>query len=196
MALIIPNGFVQISLPITHAGLARQAFITYGAEVGSLGASPGELDEHLDAWMAEITSDSNLIMGPVLGRFGVAAGEPLAMTGTSSANGGSAANRLPSNAAVLVVKQTARGGRRGRGRMYVPWRAEEANVDELGVIDAGNVTGMGAEFDAFLSALETGSRSMVLLHDADGVTAPGSPDVVTRLLVQPVIATQRRRLRS
>ena len=116
MPVIIPNGFVQITVPIKHVSLSREAVITYGAEVGGSGETPAELDEHLNTLTTEVTFDSEVTIGPIRGAFGTAGGDHLSLVGQDTFPGSSSGARLPANNAVLVKKLSARGGRRGRGR--------------------------------------------------------------------------------
>lgn len=98
---------------------------------------------------------------------------------------------LPSNCAVLVEKRTAAAGRRGQGRMYVPGIAAEPNVDGLGVLASAYVTGLTTALAAWLTRLGSDGLPPYLLH----ATAPATPDPITALAVDPVIGTQRRRMR-
>jgi hypothetical protein len=107
--------------------------------------------------------------------------------------GNSLSNALPPNCAVLARKTTARGGRRGRGRMYIPWCVAETGVDEAGQIAGANRTPINTALAAFLTALGVNTVPMVLLHNP-GLTAPGAPNTVLTLVADPLIATQRRRL--
>lgn len=116
---------------------------------------------------------------------------------------------LSPGSAILIEKQTAMGGRRGRGRMYVP------GVFEGWVDDAGRyVAGVQAQIQGFsevlLAAMDTFTVPMFLLHSpaytwelVNGrprrvygtLVSAGDPTEVTALECDPVIATQRRRLR-
>lgn len=152
-------------------------------------------DAIFDAWNASIGSlmDAEVLMGPVELRVGQDGGDALAVSGTHIANGGTVQSAAPSNVAVLIQKRSTRGGRRGRGRMYVPWLISDANVNEVGIIVAGTVTAIQTECIDFLAGLTAASTGMVLLHNTGG-SAPGSPDVVNALIVDNLIGTQRRRL--
>jgi hypothetical protein len=100
---------------------------------------------------------------------------------------------LPVNCALLVRKNTSRGGRRGRGRMFWPLLSiGEANVTPGGIIGTGQVTDQQAKWDAFLADLATAGMSMYLFHEDPIIP----PDVVDSLTVQGRIATQRTRMRS
>lgn len=99
---------------------------------------------------------------------------------------------MPPNCALLVAKNTARGGRQGRGRMFLP----PAFYGESGFDATGNFIGAGQariqdDLDTLLDALTAQDVSMVLLH----TEAETPPDPVTSLVLSSRIATQRRRLR-
>lgn len=124
--------------------------------------------------------------------------------------GTAAVQTVPPNVALLVRKLSGLGGRRGRGRMYVPGLGE-SSVDTGGTIVGGTVSGWQTIFDAIFNGLESQDTPMVLLHDppghwilnsngqprfvADvGEDAP-APTTVTSLVVESRVASQRRRNR-
>jgi hypothetical protein len=91
----------------------------------------------------------------------------------------------------LLKKITARGGRKGRGRMYLPGPPEDA-VDAYGLLSE-------SQFDALTTAVvdfaaqmlaATNFGKLVLLH-----TDPlEEPDDFTNFFPETKVATQRRRL--
>jgi hypothetical protein len=101
-------------------------------------------------------------------------------------------NPLPNNCASLVRKGTALGGRRGRGRMYIPGIAE-ANVSNNGTISTTPLATLQTAMNNFqLDIVNTAEvEALALLHSS----APFTPTAITDLKVQPRIATQRRRMR-
>jgi hypothetical protein len=106
---------------------------------------------------------------------------------------------FPPNVALLVHKRTARGGRRGRGRMYIPWTLSTTSTGEGGVIAPASLTPMQTACNVWLSSISSGAGPVVLLHrpSTPGTarpSTPGSPNVVTSMVVDPLCATQRRRL--
>ncbi len=122
-------------------------------------------------------------------------------TGGAIANtvGTSTAPVLPSNCSLLVAKITALGGRKFRGRFYMPAGfLAEVNVGHDGAIVSATLTGFQGYMDAFVAALVAKPSIVgpVLLH---GETTPPStvpgPTAITKLLVRSTIATQRRRMR-
>lgn len=120
-----------------------------------------------------------LSSGPVT----VEAGTAVANTGTHSTP--------PNNCAYLIRKQTALGGRRNRGRMFVPpYRWPETDVTPNGVLGTSQVTTMQAEWTSFMTQLATQDLSPVIWHE-DG----SAGTQITGLVVQPRMATQRTRMR-
>lgn len=104
---------------------------------------------------------------------------------------------MPPNVAFLVRKRSNRGGKRGRGRFFMPpaWLAE-ANIDHLGNIDA-NISTIQSYVDEIYDGLNDQGLEPVLLH-APSLVTPGpvpDPTPITALIVQPKVATQRKRLR-
>lgn len=110
--------------------------------------------------------------------------------------GTSAGAKLPQNCAALVKKRTGLGGRKNRGRVYIPNVLNEAEVSDTGVITGSTVVNFQTYADQwFVNVTGTvgglyPATPMVILH-RDG----SAPTAVTQLVMDPVLATQRRRLR-
>lgn len=112
------------------------------------------------------------------------------ITSRPGALGGSA---IVQNTALLVRKNTGLGGRRNRGRMFLPG-TPATFVSPTGVITASHVTAAQTAVNLLMSpALFSAANvdAAVLFHE----TPPFTPSVITSLDVQPLAATQRRRLR-
>lgn len=103
---------------------------------------------------------------------------------------GSAA--VPPNTSVLVSKQTAVGGRRGRGRMFLPGIRED-RVDVTGLLDPTNVGNINNALDSFMSDMTTAGYPLMLEHGDD--PSPLAPTELVAMECQSTVATQRRRLR-
>lgn len=102
----------------------------------------------------------------------------------------------PPNVALLVKKQAILHAGQRPGRLYIPGMPE-GSVNEDGVVDAAYITGNQPSFNNFLSGLSgAGSNQLVIVHFTGPDDASGSVTEVTALPIQPVVATQRRRLRS
>lgn len=112
---------------------------------------------------------------------------------TTSNQGTLAAQSATPNTTWLIRKGTAGGGRRARGRMYLPGIPEN-NVDSGGNIDATFRNAMQTQANEFLADCIAGGLAPMVLH-APGKSLVPAPTAITTLAVQPVVATQRRRLR-
>lgn len=197
MADIIPPGFAEVIVPFSHASLARKALVTFGIglnDVATVTMANSIMTVFGGQW--DDTIDTNVLMGPVTLRVGQDGGENLVIVGSTTVVGIAARSDSinPSNAA-LVHKHTSRGGRRGRGRMYIPWSCADSDVDEVGIIGTAQRTALGNIANSFLIALGTvtGVDDMVLLH-SEGQSTPGAPNVVTDLSIDARVGVQRRRL--
>jgi hypothetical protein len=202
MALIIPVGFAQALVPFKHAGLVREAVITFGIDTSGLGgdyvagadAQVWYLNENWGAWI-----DSDVTIGPTTLRVGQDGGDPLTVEGSLQATGTNVSGMLPPNCALLIKKQTNLGGRRGRGRCYFPWVADEGSVNESGAVNTGSVATYTGAANDWLTMMAAGDSiydptPMVLLHDSSGAGVEPAPTPVVSMVCDALIATQRRRL--
>jgi hypothetical protein len=110
---------------------------------------------------------------------------------TYNVTGRDTGNGSPPQVAVLVRKVTALGGRRNRGRMFLPG-VPELWVNEQGLLSANYVTGLQGAFDQFIINMDSQQTRAYLLHSGPGF----DPVNITAMVVQPLVATQRRRLRG
>jgi hypothetical protein len=106
--------------------------------------------------------------------------------------GGSTTAPVAPQVAVIAKKITGQIGKHHRGRMYIP------GVD-TSKVDAHQSNLLTAAQTAFESALQTWAAALItdgvqlaLFHRNPAV----SPDLVTDLIVEPILATQRRRQRK
>lgn len=123
--------------------------------------------------------------------------------------GSAGAVSSPPNVCYLVHKNTAEGGRRGRGRMFIPG-VPEGTVDDNGQLVAGQAAQLQSRIDAFMAGLLTEELIMALEHGPSytwTINENGQPrrvpvagpvptlTALTSLTADPKVATQRRRLR-
>lgn len=107
--------------------------------------------------------------------------------------GSSTGAGLPPNVSTLLKKLTPRGGRKGRGRMFLPPMSEDG-VDAFGVISESQYDALVTAATGFLSDLITSDQVIECsLFHTEG---PDLPEVVTSLVPAKKICTQRRRLNS
>lgn len=196
MADIIPPGFAEVTMPHTHAALGRSAAVVFGIEVPSGGVVPEDLADDIQTiYLAAFGSgiDNQVTVGPAEVRIGQDGGEGLVGVATATGTGSRSGDTVPGNTGILLHKRTNRGGRRGRGRFYVPWSLSEAEVDEVGRVTTTARQSWANRGATMLSALSAADAPLVLLHSV-GSSLPGAPDIVTSISVDPVVGTQRRRL--
>lgn len=194
---IIPPGFAEVSIPFQHEDLNRRAFIVFGVATADDTDPTVIADDVMQTFSTTLATniDSNVTAGPALVSVGQDGGDPITGVGNLSVVGGSSyPDSLNSGQAVLIKKQTALGGRRNRGRMFLPWYIADAEVSEIGLINGQALSGRQTAANQFLEGLEGGSvAGMVILHDV-GQTQPPAPTPVTGLQVDRLVGSQRRRL--
>lgn len=198
MGVFIGTGYGQVTFVFQPFGTSQNVVITHGFKNNSGADLP---DDAAEDWRAVFTAagrpfeTSNIgtqwtfvrvdavIMtstGPLLGTA------PHGVTGTL------AAEALPLNCSFLVAKSTSRGGRRGRGRLFVPpFSVAEGNIGPTGVIVGASLTAQQAKWTAARTAQAAGDYPPYLLHDTSEI----APDPVNLWTMQARIATQRTRLR-
>lgn len=197
-----PPGFADCSLEFTLTGSTRPAYITFGVD-------PQDTDPSVvaDSVFTATTGagslmsamDSSVTLTAVRVSLGTDGAEDLIYERPTSTPGAISGNAPPANVAVLVHKTTTRGGRRGRGRMFIPWCVTTAAIEESGLLVAGSQAALQTKMETWRIALSTNLVTMVLLHGPSlpGVahpTTPGAPNPVTALRVDKLISGQRRRL--
>lgn len=97
---------------------------------------------------------------------------------------------LPLNTSLLVRKVGEGIGRKNRGRMFLPAVVGEAESDGSGLVSPTLLTNINTGLGALFTDYNGASADPVILH-ADGSV----PTRITYLAAQPLLATQRRRLR-
>lgn len=192
--MVIPDEYGQVNLGFNWFTTQLRAEVVFGISRADLSNNvetvAGLVEEaYLDGDMRGVSSHF-ITLDNIHVKFGPNDTGPsfdLPVSHESTASGQGATP----NTALLVKKNTAVGGRRGRGRMYWPG-IEEGVIDAYGNIDPTARDTFQDDFTNFLESLSGSSIPMVVLHAQSGFT----PHLVSSLAVQSVAATQRRRLRS
>jgi hypothetical protein len=202
MPLIIPDGFGQVIHQLQLVGDPEPMAVTYGVQIDSGGVidAPGMAnslhDAFWDALGAQLNGSYTLFSTEVKWR-GAAAADLSVVVHVEPKLGTATGAALPQNVAGLVKKLTATSGRRNRGRFYLPG-LREGEVSDTGQVNSGSVTGINGVLATWLGkfgTLMSQIDAMVILHNT-GISGAPAPTAVTQLLLDPVVATQRRRLRK
>ncbi len=200
MALIVPAGYGQVIHSMSLTNDPEPLAVTYGVQFdGQAPTDPAQTAQNLHAAFTTELFDichSSYRAEQTELRFVVAEfADPQIAVHVEGIQGTGSANPLPQNCAVLFHKRSATTGRRNRGRLFLPGMSEGA-VDPAGRINGGEVAAFTALAANFLIAVKASVSvaEMVILH-SEGVTTAPAPTVVTSMNCDPVIATQRRRLR-
>lgn len=209
--MIIPINFGQVTHIFAGSGVPLGAAVSYGFNNGAGVSALSAANEFHDNWgdnvQPALVQNVDLVqtivkLGPnEIGASAVASG---------TRGGADLSAQAAPNVAYLVHKVTAVGGRRGRGRMYLPG-VDETVVTQGGNIDPAKVTELNTGLGLFEARATAGNLGLVLLHApatvwslVDGqprrIPDPTDPPVpapysITDLVPSGVVATQRRRLR-
>lgn len=191
----IPSGFAQSNLFFGGSALPTGAQMTIGWDVGAYAGDPAALAQDIvEAWnggdMDQLYS-SNVAFEGCLVKFGPTATGPSAFFGSATSGTASTATVAP-NTSALIHKNTALGGRAGRGRMFQPGMPE-TEIDQSGTMNETWRGALETEWNTFFSTLAIENVEAVVLH---GDTSPiSTPTPITSISVDVRVATQRRRLR-
>lgn len=189
--MIIPTGYAQINLRYSGLDAPLGAENVFGVVVQDF-ESPAETGARVklalisSGWKglfsASLSQDFMLIKhGPNdTGPSALIVGVGVGTNGSQSEAPGVAA---------LAHKNTGLGGRKGRGRLFIPGVPGSATV-QTGQLTSGALTLYQGVLDDLIPDLATEGADMVLLH-GDATT----PTTVTSMTIDGTTATQRRRLR-
>lgn len=198
----IPAGYAAFSLSLKHALSPRASFITGGLDVQAVDFTNAAVRDSAAATMISnlrTNIDTNVTLGPVSWRLGPYPPEALIFTSPATQAGLAAMETPPPNTNVLVALQTGRGGRRGRGRWFLPWALPEGSVDEVGTIAVAHLNGINGTLDDLLTSMAALQSPFVILHsfNSEEGEAPdigGAPNEVLSATAQSLVGSQRRRL--
>ena len=197
MTLVIPEGFGNATFEFT----CSEALGTFSTSIGFIpdglfvGTEQDMCDAIADAFTATgrpFHADAILVHWSCarLNCVVTTGGEPVLATTELGIGGTSAHDGLVVNASMLVKKLTSLGGRKGRGRMYLPpaFFGEE-QTDMGGLIDPTTRSNIQGFYDSARASLGSAEIIPKLLH-SDSTT----PTTINSFSVESRIATQRRRL--
>lgn len=190
--MIIPVGYAQVNLKFEGASVPTGAEMTFGlTDLG--GDQPIEVAAAVEtAWdvanMGQFQAVT-IALRNILVKFGPNEDGPSAELGVNYPGTVAGAGVAPSECA-LIKKITLAGGRKNRGRMFMPG-LRDTDIDQSGSLDGNVQSDLQDSWVAFKTSLEGATYTMTLLHTNPADT----PTEITTLEVDSVSATQRRRLR-
>ena len=189
-------GFADCSARFTLAALARPAFITFGCDPTTTDATQLAADLYgqftgTGSLMSQM--DSSVTLAEIIVRLGQDGAEDVVGSRVGTNVGQKVQASFSANVALLCHKRTARGGRRGRGRWYVPWFAASTEVAEDGTVTESVRAAKETALNVLRGAMSSAGNPMVVLHNP-GLSSPGAPNLVTAISVSNLVGTQRRRL--
>lgn len=200
MPIVIPEGFAQATLvytgamfPATGGGTTTLGFgqDLQNTDLANLATA---IVQSWDTNLQGITSDK-VTLAEVRcvtdNAFGGA---------TSGAVGGVGDDTCPPNVSILCTHYSGRRGPRGRGRSYFPGMAFESSTNDDGSLPSGQRSAIQDAVDAFFEDITAAAAlppdtEQYILHNDEGSSTDGPPNLVLNRLVSGVVATQRRRLR-
>lgn len=196
MTVTIPVGFGQAQYRFAVTGIAREMIVTYSYDPGALNptAHAATLDSTIRASSRPAQATAMCTGWSYLGVRVTEMDDtgPLSGEASTLVVGTNSGNPMTPNVAVLVRKSTALGGRRNRGRSFIPptFPGEE-NVGPSGTIAAPQLSSLNTWWQGLYADLATAGLPAVILHSQ----VPFTPTPVTGVIVMGTVATQRRRLR-
>lgn len=190
--MIIPVGFSSLSVEFVGPGVPTGAAITFGVNQDVLLTTVAQIGQAFAvAWdnanvkslydQSATVNNVHVKMGP--NDVGPSGDRACDFQGTAVGEVG-----YPGVSA-LITKATALGGRKNRGRFFLPG-ITEADVAIGGALESSFLSACDIVMTNFFTELGDGGIPMVILHN--DATAPTD---VTALLVNSQSATQRRRNR-
>lgn len=204
MALVIPSGFGHVIHTLQLTGLAREAQVTYGLDTTNFGSDAAACasscyDLFVNEFKASVGAAVTFTSCKV--KMLTAGGVDLLGEKVGTSTGTLSGQLYAANSAALVRKSTGRAGRKHRGRFYLPWCLLETAVDEKGMFTGASWTALNTACTSFFNHIKTGSApatagaDMFILHDDLAKPPIPPPTEITALVLDNMIATQRRRMR-
>ncbi len=191
--MVIPEHYAQVNLIFQGEAVPRGAQLTFGIDNTVHDSTPSDVAAIAAvAWgdtLSTVTLDT-LTLAAVKVKEGPNDTGPEGTFPQNDPGSQSAAAESP-QVALIVTKQSLLGGKKNRGRWFLP-AVRESYVDDAGNVDGAGGAAIQAQLDAFLAALADADVPMVILHN-DPLDAP-TP--VTALALTSKAGTQRRRLRK
>lgn len=192
---LIPVGFAQSNIRFAGVQYPNGAEVVMGHNVTVGGLTPQDVADlvrsNVQANLMDQMSQNTTFIG-VLVKFGPVATGPSAFSAANTPGTLPGEGAAP-NTSYLIRKNTAFGGRAGRGRMYLPG-VTEPDCLLGGVLDTPRRDALELAMEDFRAQLATDAIPAELLHSVGSPLS--TPSSITSFAVDARVATQRRRLRG
>lgn len=193
--MVIPAGFCQVNLVYDGTSLPTGAQTTMGLRLDDETLLPLQVATLVDTALGDgdfmSASENGVNIAQILVKFGPNATGPSAQIATAHAGSAGSDGQNP-NTSYLIHKLTLNGGHAGQGRWYQPGVYDPA-IDENGSVHTGTITTLSEAYASFHASLLGAELIPVVLHGADSPI--DEPSEIQGWVPDPVVATQRRRLR-
>lgn len=200
MPIVIPPGYAQVTMTYTGA-----MFPATGGGTTTFGWGNNLTDTDLSllatavalSWqtnLQDLTSDKVTLAEVRAVSEDAFGGAAVSFTGSVGDD------TSPPNVAILVSHYSARRGPRGRGRSYLPGLAFDSSTNDDGTLPAGQRNALQVAVEDFFGTISgdptlPDDTEQYILHNDEGSSTAGAPNLVLNRLVSGSVATQRRRLR-
>ncbi len=190
----IPTGFALARIRFILDGAQHDPQVIIGYQVVD---TTGNADTHCNQlfsnWAPLLASSSNqLTLQDVTNVENVGGVLTEGHSNNTPVVGSSTSAPVPANTSILVHKTTGLIGRHFRGRMYWPGLPTNGTDPSGSSLNSTSVSSLQVLFDTARAGMETLLLPMYLLHRSTVVP----PTHVIDLHVEPLLATQSRRLRK
>lgn len=188
----IPPGYAQVNMEHSGIALPRGAQFTFGVDNRVPNYPALALANTLvGVWQGRLKSrmSVNARLDQIRVKLGPNDTGPEAVAAVGI-NGDRSNDPDSPQVAILVAKRGALGGRSNRGRWFLPY-AIESDTQSGGILIPSARTAFQEAVDGFRSDMTALVLPLVILHNSPELV----PTEITQLIVQPMVATQRRRLR-
>lgn len=203
MTVEIPTGHALITFNMRARAALRPMAFTLGVRGDFVDQVPGDIAAFEEAMVGEFNLFHEDSMSSDYSYLGATATigtdtGPIAWSRTRNIAGLANIVPPPPNTSILVRKTSNRGGKRGRGRMFLPpaW-VGEGSIDHLGFWTASGSL-LESYLDLMIDNLAANDLQPMLLHAPSKVNPAAPvppPTVITGFVLTSQVATQRKRLR-
>jgi hypothetical protein len=171
--------------------------VTRGADVNSTVAARDVLNNWQDHIVNGILANNYTLQGATFRDRGAVAGETgfIAPDPAKTTVGTNTSITTPPSVALLVRKAIATTAGNRSGRMYLG-ATQENEIDEDGRLSAALISAVNTKLALFFNGVDdTDQARLVVVHGTGDDFGEKEKSNVTSLLIDPMVATQRRRLR-